>query len=367
MIFIRAVLAVTLLQICVVGSAQPLKVVGYALYSELDESLFIASLKATDDKQIGNGRSPVQIEKQLEFKFLKARFAAGRFTRLLLHNAAINNPDEAIQNNKEFFDQFVELMNHSFYRGDHIVFSTQGNEAFAITLDGVEIGRVKSRELFDILLNGWIGDVPPTRIFKESLLGGGESASLAEYYPGISYSKNRRIAVEDYVNAKKSLENDPPVRLVDPDEFEEPPVVASPAPKLPAGAAVTKPASKALNKVVGAVSELEVKKAQLERHRRVFHMRRSFATELVYHAQQNIIYPRRSQIQKQMGNVLAVVTIDRSGMVRGYEITKRAEHESLNRAVEKGLRKSQPFPQVPHAIDGDTFTFQVPIAFALKS
>ncbi len=227
MIAKRIFLVASLLIFSGLANSAPLKTVGYALYSELDESLFIAALKETDLEHSKGESSLGKIEKQLEIKFLKSRFATGRFTRLLLHNAAINNSDASIQKNKKHLDAFVELMSHSFYRGDHIVFKTLGDDGFLITLDGVEIGHVKSRELFDILLNGWIGDVPPTRVFKESLLGGGESAMLAKHYPGITYSENRRLAIEDYISAKKSLEDDPPPRLLGEEMTDAPPAGVS--------------------------------------------------------------------------------------------------------------------------------------------
>ena len=49
-----------------------------------------------------------------------------------------------------------------------------------------------------------------------------------------------------------------------------------------------------------------------------------------------------------------------------FELEDKTKHRMLNEAVVKGVKRSAPFPEVPELIKGETFTFQVPVAFAIQ-
>ena len=78
-------------------------------------------------------------------------------------------------------------------------------------------------------------------------------------------------------------------------------------------------------------------------------------------------YPRAAKRRGQQDLVELEFVIDAEGKLLSHKIVNASRYASLNRAVEKMIRKADPLPPVPKSIRGGNaqFTFVVPIVFRL--
>lgn len=390
------------------ASRADLSAVGYAQYSGLSENLFLTSLFIDGSVKNSGIVKPKGDVRRLEFKFLSEQITFRRFKQLLLQSSAINNSADVMKKNTQAINEFVNntRLKGGFSRGDHLVFETNGHQV-TTRVNDVTLSVIVSTDLFDIFLNSWVGKIPPSRDFKEALLGKDEDLYAARMFNKLSFSESRRkevllsqqpsSKVNDLAIVEPKVNNlDNTTRQDEKNHLAK----ANNGPevnKLPAqaitvasadleainsqsstelsdaellGATVAKPQSIAADKIdiKQNVASLEDKpKAILvdKEFKKARKIRNQYSKALYVHASKNISYPRRSRQLNQTGKVLAQVTIDRDGNLIDVEIERKSDHNSLNRAVQKALKKSQPYPDVPQDIGGDAFIFEVPVTFAL--
>lgn len=415
-----------LLAIGILLSALPVRAdltaTGYAQYSGLSEDLFLTSLfvDATQkDKKIAQFDTSVR---RLEFKFLGQQLSFRRFKRLLLQSSAINNPPEFMKSNASAINEFVKRthLKGSFQRGDHLIFKSDTNGLTTI-FNAVELSVVKSPNLFDMLLNSWVGKIPPSREFKYALLGETKNPEVERVFNTLTYSASRREEIllshnvvisekgedearnqladvvaekEKSVSENRRASAKPNTEKIGKKEEEKNASSITIATSVPAGktgkeSRVTKTVTEVLapddtifTLAATKRKDLEPKKIEIkqtlasidDKPRSIFvdsefedarESRNAFSRELYLHASKNIFYPKRSRQLKHTGKVLAQVTIDRDGVLLDVELGTKSPHNSLNKAVQKALRKSQPYPKVPDTIGGDSFIFEVPVTFSL--
>ncbi len=387
--------------VCATQTNAATNAVGYAQYSDLSESLFLTSLFAESDQSDFNGR-------RLEFKFLGQQLSFRRFKRLMLQSSAINNPPAIMQKNATALESFVKQtqLKGSFQRGDHLVL--RGDENGLTTIfNSVELGVIGSAELFDILLNSWVGKIPPSRELKAALLGQTNNQEIERAFKRLSYTDERREQILLAVNGKLDSEDvslSESVSAVSNNQSTAPPkkvstktvgkVTVAKKSASTAAAVAKKAVTKAIQKkqtskkiiakevVKRKPRDLGPKKIEIrqqlasldEKPKSIFsktdsedveNIKKKYSRDLYIHASKNILYPRRSRQLKHTGKILAQVTIDRSGKLLDMALERESVHDALNRAVQKALKKSQPYPEVPELLDGESFTFEVPVTFSL--
>lgn len=95
-----------------------------------------------------------------------------------------------------------------------------------------------------------------------------------------------------------------------------------------------------------------------------------YTRQLLAWLERNKRYPSAAKRRGQEDTIQLEFTIDANGQLLSHNIPQLSRYKSLNKAVEKMLRKSQPFPAVPSAMKAsgtNRFTFTVPIVFTLRN
>ncbi|MEO0443750.1 MAG: energy transducer TonB [Pseudomonadota bacterium] len=79
-------------------------------------------------------------------------------------------------------------------------------------------------------------------------------------------------------------------------------------------------------------------------------------------------YPSMAKRRGQKGTVMLDFTIDKAGNVIAYTISEPSPYKSLNKAVEKMLKRASPLPTIPQELQhGKTsFNYVVPVNFELR-
>lgn len=77
-------------------------------------------------------------------------------------------------------------------------------------------------------------------------------------------------------------------------------------------------------------------------------------------------YPYDARRRHEQGVVRLHFIMNRSGLVRSYEIVGSSGFPDLDEAARQLMRDAQPLPQVPPDYPGDILDLVVPIVFSLK-
>lgn len=80
----------------------------------------------------------------------------------------------------------------------------------------------------------------------------------------------------------------------------------------------------------------------------------------------NISYPNSAIQRNREGKVVLKVTVNRDGEVKDVSFEEQSKFSALNRAANKAIAKSSPFPKIPEGIAGNEIELLVPINFSLS-
>lgn len=447
------------------------RTLGLGVYSGLADDLFIARLWIDSQRE-----NPIEevtrwhVQKKLEFKFLGDQFTFRRFTSLVMQNAAINADPQLLQDNSVEIEQLVSILRlkGKIVRGDHVVFHSM-KDGVSVRLNGISLGFVKDPDIFVLILNAWVGEIPPSRSLKAGLLGEQPNPFIAQVFDNLQYSSERRDYLISFLTQPTPLESSDPSNSsnavaihadvmvsgdtpeggatvgqtkledanaevetaeahltnitkvesvaespVNPSLVDEQPAVEKLSSDLAAGqnndgpddgkeleskpmdsgegnfagrnlagnktleskltpkAVIAKISAEPDAKAFAVPSNSAQKNVrpradQLLSPEQLDEQKRDYARALMRHAQKNIVYPRRYQKMGIGGSLLAVVTIARDGAIIGFQFAEKTEYDLLNQQVENALKSSQPFPGLPEVIEGESFTFSLPISFVARS
>ena len=89
----------------------------------------------------------------------------------------------------------------------------------------------------------------------------------------------------------------------------------------------------------------------------------SYKSTLRRRVYENVSYPGRAMRRNQEGKVVMNATVSRAGELLSLEMAEASRFGSLNRASEKAIKSSSPFPAAPDNLSGDEFLLTVPVVF----
>ena len=387
------------------ASVSDLPPIGFAEYLDLGQEQFVVSVNAENFRLVNEQNFSMQGRQQINLKVTADQLSARKLRRFFIQGAAVNNTEESLKSNSVHMASFASSIKGRLVKGDHLAFSFDGQSLTAVHVNDIELVEIKSADFFYVVLSALTGEVPPSRDFKNAILGLVESADAKVQYAKLSAAPSRKLAISQWL--PKSIEQGQDagapattelssVNPATPEptqsaesaglELVEAPTQTPVATRAPTAEPTQQPQQVASRAVGGRdpvelamqlattgsrsplpytlensddesdppISAASILKSQL------------YAKELLILSQGEIIYPRRAQALKQTGNVLASVTIDRKGKVRNVSLVNESGYSALNKAVIRGIKKAQPFPPIPQEIEGSEFSFVVPVTFALR-
>jgi len=384
---------------------------GLSVHSELGKESFIAALFA--ETLSDNARSILisNEDKRVQVRIIADRVSARSFKRMWIEGMAINASSEELTENAQYMADFSNMIKIKLTKGD-IFTIERSSDSVNVVLNGISLGQINSPGFFDLLLRTWIGPVPLSSDFRDSLLSAGnlDPALLARFDATVP-TDERIAAVERVIKSRPTPE--PKIAAVPPVQSNPKPKVTVVAPVVPAlpvkapeptiakptkptgssepsttvAAATPKPTPepkmataptlppKPEAKPPASVSQtalldadmLEEDEEDLDFTAESLLAQQLYIAELKRWSYKYLTYPRRALERSWEGNVRLSITIDRSGEVTDLVIIEEAKHGTLTKAAEKAVRKASPFPAVPKDIAGKQFSFTLPIVFKLKN
>lgn len=338
-------------------------------------------------------------KKRMELRITADRWPSLRFAQMWNQLITINNPSATLNANANDMLAFTSLPKGDLVAGDILAIELTGNNTTLVTLNGTPALRTGSPALFNMLLNSWIGQRPPSSEFKRDILELQKSAAGTELlarYQAVQPNDSRKKVIAGWGFKASAPETEtPPATATAPAPAPSatpapaPAVAATapktetpkpeapkpqPEPKAPPAAAPAKPAATAAAPAPTAndaqqIAEQQARaaeakaqaKAKQELQARLYD---SYLGEVRKLVVRHVEYPKRAQKDNIEGLVMMRVRIDRGGNLASFEIAQSAD-DLLDEAALKAVKKAAPFPKASDQLEGNIFEFLVPMVFKL--
>lgn len=374
---------------------------GMAVHSELGNEQFIGALYSetlSDNAEtLINSNLPMRMELKI---VTPDGMATRRFSRMWIEGMAINNSSSLLTAQADNMVEFDGLFKGWLRQGDHLIFAVTPGNGVDISVNNVLLGNIEDDRFFDMLLRTWIGRVPLSSTYRESLLKVGSVAdALRARYEAVTFTQARVAEVTAWI---KPVEEEPepvvaaparpqPAPTPAPRQPVAEPTVAStpalPAPRLelptleqPATASAgsetpapvqaepaPQPAREARATPPPAVTPAEEEEdEQPALTAQSLLARQFYVSDILKRINGNTQYPRRAQERNQEGGTRIAVTVDRSGAIQNMSWLEESKYGLLNKAAWEAVERSAPFPAMPQALAGQRFEFTVPITFEMQ-
>ncbi|OZY83964.1 hypothetical protein CBP51_19435 [Cellvibrio mixtus] len=233
-----------------------------------------------------------------------------------------------------------------------------------------------------MLLATWIGNVPLSSDYRDSLLKVGDvDAGLRGRFASITPAASRTteiaawskaaaieapVAVETPAAAKPDVPKlDAPT--IDKPKLDIPPPVArqsSASKSSVAAAVVAQVASSSAAPAPTAVAEDDDEDGPALTAQTLL-ARQFYVSDSIKKIRAKTKYPQRALDRNQAGNVRVAVIVDRDGNLISSNIIESSQYDLLNKEALDAIKRSAPFPALPEAITGTRFEFSVPMRWAL--
>ncbi|WP_353302708.1 TonB family protein [Sessilibacter corallicola] len=146
---------------------------GMSVFDTFGKDKYIAALyldAPTDKSESAMQQSDSAV---MEFLIVDRSISRRGMARLWAESVSINADDEQLEKHASELAAMTNLIKGRLVTGDKLrIKNTIGG--IALELNDVALGEIESQGLFDLLLQTWIGEVPPSTKFREQLLAAGQ-------------------------------------------------------------------------------------------------------------------------------------------------------------------------------------------------
>lgn len=389
------------------GLAEP-SLQGIALHRELGQDQFLGALysdTASDDVEV---ILDPRIAKRMELKVIaRDGIVAGRFSRMWIEGAAINNSIELLTeqaNNMLIFDQ---MFRGRLEENDHVVIDYLPATGVDVYLNSILLGNIASDNFLPLLLRSWIGRVPLSSRYRDELLSFNTiDPALMQRYQHLEPRLSRIAIARDWVAAKAQevLASEVALSASDVEAdlskvAEVPaPVSMKPAPVVAVVATPVVEKSVVAKSVLPESESIKQKLPEKELPETITHQeslavltsqakareidneddkpvlttqtllaQQMYISEALQRIYTNVTYPRRAQQLRQAGSVKIRVVIHSNGDLKHLQLLEESDFSLLNHATLVAVKSAAPFPALPDSIAGRDIEFSVPVKFSLSS
>jgi protein TonB len=364
-----------------------LNLTGVGLYSDLRAPYFYSALY-TDIASLDPGviASESNIIR-MEFKIVADSISKRRFYKLMNEMVVINNNEQALNSHVNNMVEFMGLLNGKLLKGDHIVIDNSDGET-RVVINGIDVLVISDKSFVKLLLNGWIGRLPPTPDFRKDLLSGENSPHLADYFT-LEFSPERLAVIKAWdTPLKKSMneqhsieqEDNKALALLELDKAELVKKQNDREKKLSNDQDII--ALKRENeKKIMLIEEKNKKQreARLAKINREKQARKkalkerqlaesNYYRKLIVQANKSVVFPKRFSDRGFEGLVKVRVSIDDQGKVQDVEVVQSSDNKALDKLALNSTKRAAPFPMLPKtlSLNDGLYDFTIPYRFVIN-
>ncbi len=395
---------------------------GLAEHQELGKKQFIAALYTDTPETEARSALTRDERKRMEMRILANTIFPGRLKRMWIEGIAINAGSAELRKQAQNVTDFSNLLKYRLKAGDLLAFNRTMRRGVVIELNSIELGVIEDPSFFDLLLRTWIGSVPLSSDFRDSLLSAGKvepdlltafhetstseervtqlKSQIAARNAAITLAKQQeeqeRIAAEDAEKAAQEAIAAAEQQLAgnassddttDTQDTENSNVTEESAEEV--AAVLQETAVSAANENADAVpvtlamvdttlkTEEEtndiIDDSVFEEDGEDFEVSvDTLLSEQLYISKvkdwtlKATKYPRTAQRRQWEGTVRLSIILDRDGNVQNIDYLSRSGHKSLDDAARKAVMAADPYPALPDEIKGTSYELTLPVSFVLK-
>lgn len=382
---------------------------GVATHTELSQEQFIAGLYTSTLSSERNDILLKEEDKRMQVRVTADSITPRRFRRMWIEGMAINASSSELEKHSENMAAFSNMLRVRLAAGDIFTVDRTASEVRVI-INGTTLGTINDPTFFDLLLRTWIGPVPLSSNFRDSLLKAGETdPDILARFEATRPTDERIAAIENAIQNRPAPATEPQVAQVETPSEDASPSVSRPAISAPSTTtAIVRPPDLSLAQpqqegdqpsspqqesaaptprptatptprptqvavapkpTPGAARDSSVLDEEDDEEFTASSLlqQQLYIAELKRWSNKFTEYPRRALDRNQQGTVRVSVTIDRQGNVKNAEVVEETRYSLLNRGAVDIVEKASPYPAIPDDIAGENFTFSFPIIFQIKS
>jgi protein TonB len=385
---LRVLLSVSLFIFSPLVRAEPM-LNGIGTHQELGQEIFIGALfsesLSNDADTLINNVQPMRMELKI---VAPDGLTTRRFSRMWIEGMAINSKADVLTAQADNMVKFDSLFKGRFLENDIINFTNTPGKGVDIAVNGVTLGNIKDNVFFSMLLSTWIGKIPLSSDYRESLLKVGDvDSSLRSRFNNIKPTAARSSDIKAWseedpaeketktvaVTESTTVKTEPTViAKIDLPKLEAPeiekPALNIPAPvtqaETSAPSAASTPAKPA---VIAATTPATVEEDEEGPALTTQSLlaRQFYVSDVIKKIRSKTRYPQRALDRGQTGNVRVAIIIDRQGNILSTSLLESSKFELLNKEAVDAIKRSAPFTILPEAIPGTRFEFSVPMRWEL--
>lgn len=389
----RVLISISLLIICQATRAEPM-LNGIAVHQELGQEVFIGALfsesLSNDADTLINNTQPMRMELKI---VAPDGLTTRRFSRMWIEGMAVNSKADVLTAQADNMVKFDGMFKGRFVKNDFISFANNPGRGVDIAVNGVLLGNIKDNAFFSMLLSTWIGKIPLSSEYRDSLLKVGDvDASLRSRYNAISPTTARTAEVKEWTGvlvaveeAKSSASSSSKpsaaagkvaaatgtaavIAKADLPKLDVPaiekPALDVPAPTAPVEKTPPVVAAAAAPTPAATKAEEEDEEGPALTAQSLL-ARQFYVSDAIKKIRSKTKYPQRALDRSQAGNVRVSVVIDREGNILNSNLLESSSFDLLNKEAIDAVKRSAPFPALPEEVSGARFEFTVPIRWTL--
>ena len=368
---------------------------GAATYSDLGTEVFIASLHLTTpsrDTQEILGQSDAST---MEVGMVN-RMSKRRWVNMWMQSIAINNPRDKFESQADKLVELFDKFNGSMQPGDVFKVAYAPGKGTHFTLNSVNLLTVSSKAPFDLFLRSWLGAVPPSTEFRESVLGKSDYSALVARIDAIKPSAGRIASVKDWLIteeekqererlAQEKLENErlekEKLAAMEQQKLDAEEAAKLAEEKAKAAELAQKAAEQEIQPLAAVVVDTDsdvseapevIEEAFEEEEEEVtlsvesILAQQEYTTYVIRSIYKRITYPKSALRRQQEGTTRVSVTVDRNGEVIDKAVAEESGVAALDKEALKAIEKAGPFDAFPDVITDAAQEFIIPISFRLN-
>jgi len=351
------------------GSTLTLKGIGVA--QEYRTDIYIGALYAPTGYDSINLIRDASTPKRVAVRYIANNYSYRKVSRHWKERIAMNAEREVWGPHTRAIVEFARLFKQNIVTGDEIVIDYMPSVGTKVYLNGVFFHTIDDPMFIDLLINSWTGTVPPTKAFKEGILGNISDAAkqdILAQFSGLTPIQGRFKKEEEKTEvaepAKPEPKKEPPKQVAQkpkPKPQEKKVVEKKPEPKKQVQEKPKQVAEVVKKPKPKPVVEPEPVEDFIDEDL----IRGSYVRELIGKVRNFQTYPRKALLNREQGDGVVSVTIDRAGEVLDVSLVERTGSRELDKGIIKMIRKAAPFPGIPTELTENEFQFEVPVSFTL--
>ena len=355
---------------------------GIGSYQQLRKEFYIAALYLTEPSSDPQAIINAYGSKRMVLKVTAKRWTPRRWSLQWQNDIAINNSpasDDELTNQIIFFTGFLQ---DNLTEGDEIIVEYRPTQGTFISINNVSILNTPTSDMFNYLVNVWIGKLPPSGEFKNAILSANpedqDSKQLLSKFNSLQYSDSRSQLIKSWIKntadaKRQALAKEQAKALAEKQSKEKAAlaleqqnkkqIAAKPAPAPVKPKPVKKAKPVVVKKIASIKPDTKTKKSKAQLIAEDRYYQALYQWELNREIRPVIEYPEWAKRFGQKGAITINFTVNRKAEIIKLSDGNLDDAPLLVAEVQNAIKEVVPFILPPDALNGKQWNMKFSYVF----